>query len=118
MTYCWGSFKRVAVAANIAPIVDDTYANSVNVPWAVVYLGSVASTCQIYCDFSGYSDIARGQARKVGFDLMLNFNERYFAKSPCDFWRRWHMSLSTWLRDYVYLPLVTNRRGAGRHISI
>ena len=66
---------------------------------------------QIYCDFSAYTDIARGSAKLVGIDLVLNFRTPYFASSPSDFWRRWHISLSTWLRDYLYIPLGGNRHG-------
>ena len=73
-----------------------------------------AFAMQIYCDFSGYSDIARGLARMMGFDLMENFRLPYFAKNPKEFWARWHISLSTWLKDYVYIPLGGNRRGAFR----
>ena len=110
----WGLFKKIAVADNLAPIVDSIYANSMNATSAEVYLGTLAFAFQIYCDFSGYSDVARGLAKLMGFDLMLNFNQPYFALSPSDFWRRWHISLSTWLRDYLYIPLGGNRRGARR----
>jgi len=79
-----------------------------------VVLGVYAFAVQIYCDFSAYSDIARGTARCLGFDLMLNFNLPYFATNPSDFWRRWHISLSTWLRDYLYIPLGGNRYGSAR----
>ena len=68
-------------------------------------LAALGFALQIYCDFSGYTDIARGAARLMGFNLMLNFNLPYFAKNPQDFWRRWHISLSTWLRDYLYVSL-------------
>jgi D-alanyl-lipoteichoic acid acyltransferase DltB (MBOAT superfamily) len=66
---------------------------------------------QIYCDFSGYTDIARGVAKCLGFDLILNFNQPYFARNPSEFWQRWHISLSSWLRDYLYIPLGGNRHG-------
>jgi D-alanyl-lipoteichoic acid acyltransferase DltB (MBOAT superfamily) len=72
-------------------------------------LGAVMFAFQIYCDFSGYTDIARGIAKLFGFDLMLNFRLPYFSKNPSDFWRRWHISLSTWIRDYIYIPLGGNR---------
>ena len=87
-----------------------------NTAWSApaVVLGTAAFALQIYCDFSGYSDIARGTARVLGFDIMVNFNLPYAATSPRDFWRRWHISLSTWLRDYLYIPLGGNRRGAAR----
>ncbi|RME95034.1 MAG: MBOAT family protein, partial [Verrucomicrobia bacterium] len=77
-------------------------------------LGTLAFAIQIYGDFSGYSDIARGVARWLGFDLMVNFDLPYLARSPREFWRRWHISLSTWLRDYLYISLGGNRRGAWR----
>jgi alginate O-acetyltransferase complex protein AlgI len=75
----------------------------------LIWVGVFAFGVQIYADFSAYSDIARGVARWFGFELMLNFNHPYIAHSPADFWRRWHISLSTWFRDYVYIPL-----GGGR----
>jgi D-alanyl-lipoteichoic acid acyltransferase DltB (MBOAT superfamily) len=77
-------------------------------------LGTLAFGLQIYCDFSGYSDIARGTARVLGFDIMFNFKLPYAATSPREFWQRWHISLSTWLRDYLYISLGGNRRGAAR----
>src|SRR5262249_52671598 len=79
-----------------------------------VVLGTLAFALQIYCDFSGYSDIARGTARVLGFDIMWNFNLPYAAVGLRDFWRRWHISLSTWLRDYLYISLGGNRRGTAR----
>ena len=75
-------------------------------------LATFAFAWQIYFDFSGYTDMARGVARLMGFDLMLNFNNPYLATGLGDFWSRWHISLSTWFRDYVYIPLGGNRRGA------
>ncbi len=107
----WGMFKKIAIADNLAVITDAVYGNSADTTSAMAYLGTVAFAFQIYCDFSAYSDIARGLARMMGFDLMLNFNLPYFAISPSDFWRRWHISLSTWLRDYLYIPLGGNRGG-------
>ncbi len=79
-----------------------------------VLLGVYAFALQIYCDFSGYSNMARGLALMLGFRLMLNFRNPYFAVNPSDFWKRWHISLSTWLRDYLYIPLGGNRGGAAR----
>lgn len=106
----WGMFKKVVIADNLAPMVDMVYNQShYNAP--AVILGTVAFAFQIYCDFSGYSDIARGLARILGFDIMVNFNRPYAATSIRDFWRRWHISLSTWLRDYLYVSLGGNRRG-------
>jgi D-alanyl-lipoteichoic acid acyltransferase DltB (MBOAT superfamily) len=109
----WGMFKKVVLADNLAPLVELVYRHPVQ-SGPMVALGTVAFALQIYCDFSGYSDIARGVARWLGFHLMLNFNLPYAATSVRDFWSRWHISLSTWLRDYLYVPLGGNRRGPGR----
>lgn len=115
----WGLFQKMVVADNMARLVDTTFAPftaagpTPAVPedglrlLVVIY----AFAIQIYCDFAGYTDIARGTARLLGFEIMLNFNLPYLAKDPSDFWRRWHISLSTWLRDYLYIPLGGNRRG-------
>ena len=109
----WGMFKKVFIADNLDPLVLMVYGSGVySAP--VVVLGTVAFAFQIYCDFSGYSDIARGTARILGFDLMVNFNLPYAATSVRDFWRRWHISLSTWLRDYLYVSLGGNRSGEVR----
>jgi alginate O-acetyltransferase complex protein AlgI len=109
----WGMFKKVVIADNLAPLVDLVFDHPV-ASGPMVILGTVAFGLQIYCDFSGYTDIARGVARLLGFELMLNFNLPYFATSVRDFWGRWHISLSTWLRDYLYIPLGGNRRGLVR----
>jgi alginate O-acetyltransferase complex protein AlgI len=106
----WGMFKKVVVADNLAPLVEMVYgADAAAGP--MVLLATIAFAFQIYCDFSGYSDLARGLARVLGFDIMVNFNLPYSAASLGEFWRRWHISLSTWLRDYLYIPLGGNRRG-------
>lgn len=105
----WGYFKKVVVADNLAPISNEIFDNYPAHDGLSVVLGVLAFTGQIYCDFSGYSDIARGLAKLLGFELMVNFRLPYFAISPSDFWRRWHISLSTWLRDYLYIPLGGNR---------
>jgi D-alanyl-lipoteichoic acid acyltransferase DltB (MBOAT superfamily) len=112
----WGMFKKVVVADNMAPLVDMVYQENSGVVGPVILLATLAFGFQIYCDFSGYSDIARGVARILGFDLMFNFNLPYFATSPSDFWRRWHISLSTWFRDYLYIPLGGSRNGRGNHL--
>jgi alginate O-acetyltransferase complex protein AlgI len=108
----WGLFKKIVVADNAAaianPIFDDLPAHS----GAELWIGALAFTAQIYGDFSGYSDMARGLAKMLGFDLLLNFKLPYFAVSPSDFWQRWHVSLSSWLRDYLYIPLGGNRGGS------
>jgi alginate O-acetyltransferase complex protein AlgI len=103
-----GFFKKVFIADNVAPIVNHVFgrAHATGFETAV---GVFAFAIQIYCDFSGYTDIARGVARVMGFQFMLNFNLPYFAKNPSDFWNRWHISLSSWLRDYLYIPLGGNR---------
>lgn len=112
MLFLWGFYKKVAIADNLAPISDRIFSNpSAHTPEEIL-VGVLAFTFQIYCDFSGYSDMARGAARMLGFDLMLNFNMPYFSRTPSEFWRRWHISLSTWLRDYLYVPLGGNRSGA------
>ena len=109
-----GFFKKMFFADNIAPMVNEIF----NVPYGLesfsVMLGAIAFGVQIYCDFSGYSDIAIGAAIILGFHIPANFNKPYFAVSPADFWRRWHISLSTWLRDYLYIPLGGNRKGNSR----
>ncbi|MBC7360373.1 MAG: MBOAT family protein [Desulfacinum sp.] len=107
----WGLFKKVAIADNVAPIVDAAFGNASALQGPEVVLAAYAFAVQIYCDFSGYSDIARGTARLLGFDIMVNFRLPFLAKNPSDFWRRWHISLSTWLRDYLYIPLGGNRKG-------
>lgn len=104
-----GLFKKVAVADGVAPIVDQIFASGGFVSWIDVVIGTLLFAVQIYCDFSGYSDIARGVSKLFGVDLMINFNLPYFARGPSDFWRRWHISLSTWLKDYLYIPLGGNR---------
>lgn len=103
-----GLFKKVAIADGVATTVDQAFAIP-DPTWATVATGTIAFAIQIYCDFSGYSDIARGVAKLFGVELMVNFNQPYFARSPREFWQRWHISLSTWLSDYLYKPLGGNR---------
>ncbi|MCC9599423.1 MBOAT family protein [Stieleria sp. JC731] len=105
-----GFFKKMVIADNLAIVVDRTF-NSDSTNGLEICLATYAFAFQIYCDFSGYTDIARGVARSLGFELCLNFNLPYFASNPTDFWRRWHISLSTWIRDYLYIPLGGNRSG-------
>ncbi|MHC4386243.1 MAG: MBOAT family O-acyltransferase [Planctomycetota bacterium] len=109
----WGLFKKVVIADTIAHPVNNIFGSSSSIG-PLVYLGTIGFAIQIYCDFSGYTDIARGLAKLLGFDLMLNFNVPYFSKNISEFWHRWHISLSTWLRDYLYIPLGGNRKGTGR----
>jgi D-alanyl-lipoteichoic acid acyltransferase DltB (MBOAT superfamily) len=112
---CWlilsGLVKKVVLADNLAHLVDKIYSEPGAATAVEVVVATWVFAWQIYCDFSGYSDIARGIARLMGFELMLNFNLPYLATSPADFWRRWHISLSSWLRDYLYIPLGGNRAG-------
>ena len=110
----WGLFKKIFIADNLADLVRPIYEGGGDLNGPAVVLATYAFAFQIYCDFSGYSDIARGISRFMGVDLMVNFNVPYVASNPRDFWRRWHISLSTWLRDYLYIPLGGNYGGAGR----
>ena len=105
----WGFFKKVVIADRLAIVVDGVYNNLDNYSGIALIIATVFFTFQIYCDFSGYSDIAIGSARVMGFELMDNFRRPYFAKSISEFWKRWHISLSTWFRDYLYIPLGGNR---------
>jgi D-alanyl-lipoteichoic acid acyltransferase DltB (MBOAT superfamily) len=112
--FFWGLFKKVVVGDNVATWADQVFSGSVAWTTGSVLLGVYAFALQIYCDFSAYSDMARGLGRFLGFEIMINFRNPYFARNPSDFWRRWHISLSSWLRDYLYIPLGGNRRGPGR----
>ena len=105
----WGFFKKAVIADRLAVFVDGIYNNLDNYSGVALVIATIFFTFQIYCDFSGYSDIAIGSARVMGFELMDNFKRPYFSKSISDFWRRWHISLSTWFRDYLYIPLGGNR---------
>jgi D-alanyl-lipoteichoic acid acyltransferase DltB (MBOAT superfamily) len=105
----WGLAKKIVVADNLALIVDDLFGRSNSLNGGSALIAVYAFAIQIYCDFSGYTDIARGVAKCLGFELSLNFNLPYFATNPKDFWSRWHISLSQWLRDYVYIPLGGSR---------
>ena len=105
----WGLFKKMCVADVVSPFVNGVFENPSSFNGSYTLLASVLFALQIYCDFSGYSDIAIGIARIIGIDLMTNFRQPYFASSLTDFWRRWHISLSTWFRDYLYIPLGGNR---------
>lgn len=107
----WGLFKKVVVADNLAKIVDPAFADPGSLDFFSVMLALYAFAWQIYCDFSGYTDIARGCARLLGIDLCLNFDLPYWATNPSEFWQRWHISLSAWLKDYLYVSLGGNRRG-------
>ena len=104
-----GFFKKVAIADPISSYVGDGFVYGRNYHFLDVYLSTLFFTIQIYGDFSGYSDIARGLSKLFGFNLMVNFQRPYFSKNPSEFWRRWHISLSSWLRDYLYIPLGGNK---------
>jgi alginate O-acetyltransferase complex protein AlgI len=105
----WGMFKKIVIADRLAVGVDAIYSNPEAFPGPVLVLATLLFAWQIYYDFSGYSDIAIGAARMLGYDLMYNFHSPYFAKSIGEFWSRWHISLSSWFRDYLYIPLGGNR---------
>src|SRR5690625_2602813 len=105
----WGLFKKIVIADNCAIYANEIFNNSGEYSGSTMVLGAVFFAFQIYGDFSGYSDIAIGTSRLFGFNLMRNFNYPYFSRDIAEFWRRWHISLSTWLRDYLYIPLGGNR---------
>ncbi|MDO8602214.1 MAG: MBOAT family O-acyltransferase [bacterium] len=101
----WGFFKKVVIADTIGVVVDTIYGNPDGANGITAAMAAIAFAIQLYADFSGYSDIARGSARVLGINLMKNFDVPYFSRSISDFWRRWHISLSNWFRDYLYIPL-------------
>ena len=101
----WGMFKKVVIADSLAPMVDNIFGNYQDLGGGTLWLGAIYFAFQIYCDFSGYSDIAIGTSKLFGFELMSNFKFPYFSRNIGEFWRRWHISLSTWFRDYLYIPL-------------
>ena len=107
----WGLFKKLVIADNCSAEVDRIFANYTGLSGLTLLIGALLFAFQIYCDFSGYSDIAIGCARLFGFDLMKNFAFPYFSRDIAEFWRRWHISLSTWFRDYLYIPLGGSRGG-------
>ena len=107
----WGLFKKIVVADKCAVYVDQVYSSYANQSGSTLLLAAIFFSVQIYCDFSGYSDIAIGTAKLFGVKLMRNFNLPHFSRNIAEFWRRWHISLTTWFRDYVYIPL------GGSHVS-
>ena len=109
----WGLFKKVFVADNLGLMVDQIYGNP-QASGTEYIIATWAFAFQIYGDFSGYSDMARGLSKCMGFEIMQNFRQPYVATSPSDFWRRWHISLSTWLRDYLYIPFGGNKKGQAK----
>jgi D-alanyl-lipoteichoic acid acyltransferase DltB (MBOAT superfamily) len=108
----WGFFKKLVIADNLAPYINAVYNNVAAYSGFVLVFATVLFAFQIYCDFSGYSDIAIGVAKLFDISLMTNFSSPYWAASLKEFWSRWHISLSTWFRDYVYIPIGGNRHGA------
>lgn len=113
----FGLFKKMVIADRVAILVNQVYNNPSDYQGVEIIIATIFFAFQIYCDFSGYSDIAIGLARTMGFDLMKNFDSPYLSKSITEFWRRWHISLSTWFRDYVYIPLGGSRKGKYRTYS-
>ena len=107
---CWGFFKKLVIADNVGVIANKVFALA-DPTFYILWAGVFAFAIQIYADFSAYTDIARGTSRWLGFELTENFDHPYLARSPADFWRRWNISLSTWFRDYVYIPLGGSRGG-------
>ena len=114
----WGIFKKVVIADNAASIVNLVYSDYTNFNGSALLVASLLFSVQIYCDFSGYSDIAIGLAKVLGFDLKQNFNRPYFSKNITEFWRNWHISLSSWFKDYVYIPLGGNRSSLFRNLFV
>ena len=112
----WGMFKKVVIADSLAPVVNDIFGNYQELGGGTLWLGAIYFAFQIYCDFSGYSDIAIGTSKIFGFELMSNFKFPYFSRNIGEFWRRWHISLSTWFRDYLYIPLGGSQKGKWKSI--
>ncbi|MDN3644276.1 MBOAT family O-acyltransferase, partial [Lutimonas halocynthiae] len=112
----WGLFKKVVIADNAAQFANEIFNNSGDYSGSTLFLGALFFAFQIYGDFSGYSDIAIGTSRLFGFNLMKNFAFPYFSRDIAEFWRRWHISLSTWFRDYLYIPLGGSRGGLSMKI--
>jgi alginate O-acetyltransferase complex protein AlgI len=106
----WGFFKKIVIADNCAIVVNKIFNDFQTLPGSTLLIGAFYFTIQIYCDFSGYSDIAIGCSRLLGFDTMKNFTCPYFSRDIAEFWRRWHISLTSWFRDYLYIPLGGSRR--------
>ncbi|RIV74402.1 MBOAT family O-acyltransferase [Flagellimonas aequoris] len=113
----WGLFKKIVIADALAPIVDDIFQHADSYPSTTLALGGILFGFQIYGDFSGYSDIAIGTAKLFGIELMSNFKFPYFSRSIAEFWRRWHISLSTWFRDYLYIPLGGSKAGRTKAVQ-
>jgi alginate O-acetyltransferase complex protein AlgI len=112
----WGLFKKIVIADNCAVYVNEYFDHYQQLPGSTLAIGAVLFAFQIYCDFSGYSDIALGTAKLFGIELLRNFSYPYFSRDIAEFWRRWHISLTTWFRDYVYIPLGGSRGSTGMKI--
>ncbi len=113
----WGFFQKIVIADTLSVLVNEVYNNPGKYHGFDIWLATIFFAVQIYCDFSGYTDIARGTAKILGYNLRINFKLPYFAKSFADFWHRWHISLSTWFRDYVYIPLGGSRVKSNLHFA-
>ena len=113
----WGFFKKIVIANRLAIFVDGAYANIETLDGISVFVAVIFFAFQLYLDFSAYSDIAIGSARMLGFNLSTNFKRPYLSSSFSDFWKRWHISLSSWFKDYVYIPLGGNRTTTKRYIK-
>ena len=113
-----GFFKKMFFADNIAPLVNDVFSSPVGSESLTIILGSIGFSIQVYGDFSGYSDIAIGAALILGIKIPPNFNKPFFAKTPAEFWKRWHISLSSWVRDYLYFPLIWSKKNSRLRISL
>ena len=113
----WGLFKKIVIADTLSYGVDWVYISYESYKGGVLFIVSIFYTIQIYCDFSGYSDMAVGVAKMLGIELIRNFKAPYISTSVKEFWRRWHISLSTWLRDYIYIPLGGSKKGKARHYA-
>ena len=112
----WGMFKKVVIADSLAPMVNTIFGEYNNYGGGTLILGAIYFSFQIYCDFSGYSDVAIGTAKLFGFELMSNFKFPYLSRNIGEFWRKWHISLSSWFKDYLYIPLGGSRNG--KYISL
>jgi len=110
----WGGFQKIVIADRVAIVVNTVFNNFPEYGGMYIVVAAILFAIQIYCDFAGYSTIAMGSAKVMGFELMENFNAPYFSTSVSEFWRRWHISLSSWFKDYLYIPLGGNRKGKTR----
>lgn len=112
--FAFGLFKKIVIADNLSVFVDDVFSKPLAFSSLTVILAVISYSIQIYCDFSGYSDMAIGVAKSFGYEFNANFNMPYISKNVTEFWKRWHISLSTWLQEYLYIPLGGNRKGTVR----